>query len=682
MKRLVIANRGEIARRILKSARKMGMRVAVVCAPDDKHNLVILEADAVLDVSSYLSIREIVQVAKAWKADLLHPGYGFLSESSDFAKSVEQAGITFVGPTPENMRALGGKESAKKKAIQLGVPVLQAAYSSELQGKSLGEIRAALEAKKIISPYLVKASGGGGGRGMRIVEEIMDLPDAIARAAFEARNAFNDDTIFVERYLAHPRHIEAQVFGDGQGGGVFLGERECSLQRRHQKVIEEAPSPSLDSELRKQLCHYSMTLVKHTQYRGAGTVEFLLDSHRNLSFLEMNTRLQVEHPVTEEVYGVDLVQAQLELALGHWPFGLGNPGEEKIPEAKGVAFEARLLAEDPRQNFLPTPGPLLLYKEPLGLGVRVDSGVTQGSEISGSYDSLIAKIIVHGAHREEALDRMQQALQSTVVMPCTTNLPFLQACFNHPDFLVGNYSTSWIAQHLDVLNNPLLPSAIVEFLNKEVFLEQLCWAMKHSTSSSDSHPFSSDFKVTNRVTNAHLPLGHPSLTRGFRVVRVNEHDFMVMGPDVQECLKRSMAEPVTHHNGMLQKHLTEVVLQPDGASLPMKVLKTKDAGLLIQCFGEILRCDNPELPWELRYDIMGTSQDSVLTAPMAGKVLEVQLAESQRVEKGVLAFVLESMKMQLEIKTTLAGVVEEVYVKAGDMLSSDLRLAKLKPHSL
>jgi biotin carboxyl carrier protein len=206
--------------------------------------------------------------------------------------------------------------------------------------------------------------------------------------------------------------------------------------------------------------------------------------------------------------------------------------------------------------------------------------------------------------------------------------------------------------------------------------------MKHSTSSSDSHPFSSDFKVTNLVTNAHLPLGHPSLTRGFRVVRVNEHDFMVMGPDVQECLKRSMAEPVTHHNGMLQKHLTEVVLQPDGASLPMKVLKTKDAGLLIQCFGEILRCDNPELPWELRYDIMGTSQDSVLTAPMAGKVLEVQLAESQRVEKGVLAFVLESMKMQLEIKTTLAGVVEEVYVKAGDMLSSDLRLAKLKPHSL
>lgn len=349
-RRLVIANRGEIARRILRAGRAMGYQVAVISTTQDEGARVRREADAVLPVASFLDIPGIVAACRDWGGQLLHPGYGFLSEHAGFAQAVEDAGIVFVGPAPASMRALGGKEAAKALAQACGVPTLEALLSVELAALAPERWEAALAARGIRAPFLVKASGGGGGRGMRVVRDAGALPDAVRRAGLEAEAAFHDGAVFVERYLEAPRHIEIQVFGDGRGGGVFLGERECSLQRRHQKVLEEAPSAVVDPPLREALGRAALALVRETRYRGAGTVEFLLASDRAWHFLEVNTRLQVEHPVTELAYGVDLVRAQLELAEGRWPEALGDPGAFTLPAPRGVALEARILAEDPRNG--------------------------------------------------------------------------------------------------------------------------------------------------------------------------------------------------------------------------------------------------------------------------------------------------------------------------------------------
>src|SRR3990172_6144429 len=368
MKRLLIANRGEIARRILRTARARAYRVAVISKAEDRDALVRREADEVLEVGSFLDPEAIVTAGKRFRADLLHPGYGFLSENAHFAELTEAGGMAFVGAREETMKLLGDKERAKELARTLGVPALEALGSRELSGLSAQELEKALQGKGLAPPYLVKAAGGGGGRGMRVVENLSDLPRALERASGEALSGFADPTVFVERYLASPRHVEIQILGDGKGGGIFLGERECSMQRRYQKVIEEAPSPVVDSRLREAMGNAALALVRESRYRGAGTVEFLLDAEGRFYFLEVNTRLQVEHPVTEEVYGIDLVAAQLDVALGGWP----SAGPSRVPE--GWAIEARGLAEDPRSGFLPTPGPVLRYREPRGPGLRVESG--------------------------------------------------------------------------------------------------------------------------------------------------------------------------------------------------------------------------------------------------------------------------------------------------------------------
>ncbi|HLO68769.1 MAG TPA: biotin carboxylase N-terminal domain-containing protein, partial [Holophaga sp.] len=464
MGRLVIANRGEIARRILRAGRTRGHEVAVVSTPEDRDALVRREADAVLEVPSFLDMEAIVAAAKAWGATLLHPGYGYLSERAPFAAAVEAAGIAFVGPTPAAMEALGGKESAKDLARAAGVPVLGALLSGELAALPPEAWEGALSARGVRAPYLVKASGGGGGRGMRRVETAAGLPEAVARASSEALAGFGDARVFVEPCLGAPRHVEAQVFGDGRGGGVFLGERECSLQRRHQKVVEEAPAAVLAASMREAMGRAALALVRATAYRGAGTVEFLVEGDA-FWFLEMNTRLQVEHPVTELVHGVDLALAQLELAEGTWPAQLGDPGAFRVPEARGVALEARILAEDPRQGFLPTPGPLLVYAEPGGEGVRVDSGVAQGGRVNAAFDSMIAKLAVWAPTRPLAVARLREALAGFTILGCTTNLPFLQAIARSGDFLEGRTHTAWIGEHLERLNAPLLPAPTQAFLD-------------------------------------------------------------------------------------------------------------------------------------------------------------------------------------------------------------------------
>ncbi len=645
MRTLVIANRGEIARRILRTGRERGYRVAVVSTPADADAPVRAEADEVLSVESFLDAEGIVRLSKQARADVLHPGYGFLSENASFARLVEDAGIAFCGPTPQSMEELGNKESAKKLAIECDVPTLSAVTGDEM---------GLLSERGIEPPYLVKAVGGGGGRGMRVVSDPKDLPAALKRASEEAQAGFGDSRVFVERYLAKPRHIEIQVMGDGGGGGVVLGERECSLQRRFQKVIEEAPSPVVDEALREQISAAALSLVTRTRYRGAGTVEFLLDEDGSFYFLEVNTRLQVEHPVTEAVYDIDLVSCQLEIAEGRWPEALDRL------ERKRWAIEARVLAEDPRAQFLPTPGPLLRYREPLVEHVRVDSGVQEGGRVHQAFDSMIAKVIAIGDHRAEAVARLDRALESMVVHGTTTNLPFLQAVVRHPDFLAGRFSTSWIGEHLDELNGPLLPESVVRRVETSGFREQLSFALRG--------------EVPGSAAGARFRAGG---SRGSRVGGASERfpisvdvdratgDAILIGMGLAEALP-SEPEPSFRFSSTFIRAAGVTRQAPDRARWAGVATALDPQRIALSLFGETFALVDPR--GQTHRLVPTQAADGEVKAPMAGKVLDVLVASGDSVEEGQVLAVVESMKMQLEARAPLAGIVASVLVEPGQVL--------------
>ena len=662
-RRLVIANRGEIARRILRAARVRGYTVAVVSTRDDAGSLVSREADAVLEVSSFLAGAEIVEAAAGWGAQSLHPGYGFLAESAAFARAVEDAGIVFVGPTAENMRALGGKESAREIARRCGVPTLAALLSHELRDLPREGWGAELSVRGIVAPFLVKASGGGGGRGMRVVESLAELPGAIVRASEEAFAGFGDGTVFVERYLRAPRHLEAQVFGDGRGGGVFLGERECSLQRRHQKVLEESPSPVVDEALREALGRAALALVRETRYRGAGTVEFLLDAEGGFHFLEVNTRLQVEHPVTELVLGVDLVQAQLELAEGRFPEALGDPADFAVPRLRGVALEARILAEDPRNGFLPTPGPLLVYREPAGEGLRVDSGVCEGGRIQDRFDSLIAKLVVWGEDRTRAVRRLSAALEDFTILGCTTNLPFLQAVSRHPEYLAGVESTCWIEANLGTLNAPLLPAPCTAFFASKAFRESLSCAFR-----GVGGPRPGPAARFAALSHPELRSGSRQEKAAFRLERGEEPDgFTLRGPAVRRMLERSGDAATRHESGPGFRRVRAALREPDLA-LRLRACRLSGSRMALAVLGETLTLEDPLATLSSPLRAATERSHGTVLAPMAGSVVEVRAVPGGVVEEGDVLFVVESMKMQFEITAPMSGRVAAVLVEQGQTL--------------
>lgn len=693
MKKLVIANRGEIARRILRAGRDFGWRVAVISTPEDRDAPVRFEADAVLEVDSFLNAASIVEAAKRWNAELIHPGYGFLSENSDFAQLVEESGIKFIGPTAANMRAMGGKESAKAFAKKCGVPTLEALLSDELKSVPEAQWPEALQKRGIIAPYLVKASGGGGGRGMRIVDNVRDLAEAVRRAAQEAQASFNDPTVFVERYLVAPRHVEIQVFGDGTGGGVFLGERECSLQRRHQKVLEEAPSAVVDHALREKMGRASLALVAETKYRGAGTVEFLLTADGQFFFLEMNTRLQVEHPVTELVYGVDLVKAQFDLALGRWPEQLARPDVFSVPVPRGVAIEARLLAEDPRAGFLPTPGPLVVYKEPVMNGVRFDSGVVEGGRVNDRFDSMIAKVIVHAPTRAAACDLLARALESTVVHGCTTNLPFLTAVAQHSDYINSNVSTAWIGQNVEQLNESLIPSRLVEFLNRLEVRRALAAAVllrsarvahyrpEEGQSAMIGERFASLIPSTRSHASSGLNVGSKLEYSGVDVVPAEQpHVYKLCGRGLVEALVGLDPESLSRSTFSLFA-ACQRAQSGHGTELELTCTLSRPRGQHAQMtiFGETLTLEWPDdSRAQLEVGVADGAGEALLKAPMAGKVLEVRVADGDRVQEGDLLFVLESMKMQLEIRAPRSGILGSLRVQAGMTLAGPDVLAEIR----
>lgn len=671
-KKLVIANRGEIARRILRAGRERGYRIAVISVAEDRDALVRREADAVLEVRSFLDAGAIVEQARRWAADFVHPGYGFLAENAEFAAAVEGGGITFVGPTAESMRALGNKESAKRIAGRRGIPVLPALLSSELAQDKSEEWKRALAAKGIEPPFLVKAAGGGGGRGMRVVEDAEKLPAAVRRASEEARAGFGDPTVFVERYLERPRHIEIQIIGDGKGGGVFLGERECSMQRRYQKLVEESPSAIIDRALREAMGRAALALVQEVHYRGAGTVEFLMDPSGRYFLLEMNTRLQVEHPVTELVYGVDLVHAQLDLAEGVWPRDLPDPTSFHVLEPRGVAVEARVLAEDPRNGFLPTPGPLVLYREPSGGGVRVDSGVTEGGRVNAAFDSMVAKVIAFGRDREDALGRLSEALEDTVLHGCTSNLPFLQALVRHPDVRAGREHTRWIEDHLDELNGSLLPRSLEERLQSRGFREKLSLALSGGPAGrlpvfakrfvSQSAP---RVRVGSELERSAIEL-RPSAESG---------RFRLDGEGLAEALGRE-GEESFRYSPRLRDARSRAAYDGKRLSLAVHASRISLSEMALSLFGETLILICPRhLP---RHGLDVSAASGEVRAPMAGKVIEILVEEGDPVEEGQLVFVVESMKIQLEIQSPANGRVKEIRVAPGQVLAGPEVMAILE----
>ncbi len=443
MKKLLIANRGEIALRIMRSAREMGIKTVAVFSEADRLTPFVKYADEAVCIGppaskeSYLLGEKIIAVAKQLNADAIHPGYGFLSENAAFAKAVEDAGLIFVGPTPEAIEVMGSKLAAKDAAKKFNIPMVpgsEGAITDVNEAKKLGA--------KIGYPILIKASAGGGGKGMRVVQNENELEEQMQRAQSEALSSFGDDSVFIEKYVGSPKHIEVQVLADAHGNIVHLFERECSVQRRHQKVVEEAPSSCLNQEKRMAIGAAAVDVARSCNYRGAGTVEFLVDEQLNFYFLEMNTRLQVEHPVTEMITGIDLVKEQIKIARG-----------EKLSFAQndlkvnGHAIELRVYAEDPLNNFLPDIGKLETYVKPEGPGIRVDDGYEEGMSIPIYYDPMISKLIAFADTRQNAIQRLVRAIEEYKIVGVKNTLAFGKFVVLHPDFVSGNFDTHFVAKH-------------------------------------------------------------------------------------------------------------------------------------------------------------------------------------------------------------------------------------------
>ncbi len=448
MKKILVANRGEIALRIMRSAREMGIQTVAVYSEADRNALHVRYADEAVSIGpaasnqSYLVFDKILSACKQTGAEAIHPGYGFLSENAAFARAVKEAGLVLIGPSPEAMEMMGNKLSAKAAALKYNIPMVpgtEEAISDVQEAKN--------RAVEVGFPILIKAAAGGGGKGMRIVDRVEDFEEQMHLAVSEATSAFGDGSVFIERYVSSPRHIEIQVLGDTHGNIVHLFERECSVQRRHQKVVEEAPSAVLTPEIREQMGKCAVDVARSCNYVGAGTVEFILDEKLNFYFLEMNTRLQVEHPVTEMITGLDLVKEQIKIARGE---KLSFKQEDLA--IKGHAVELRVYAEDPANNFLPDIGTLQTYRLPQGPGVRVDDGFEEGMEIPIYYDPMIAKLITYGKNREEAIERMIRAIDEYQITGIETTLPFGKFVMQHEAFTSGKFDTHFVKNYFQPEN--------------------------------------------------------------------------------------------------------------------------------------------------------------------------------------------------------------------------------------
>jgi 3-methylcrotonyl-CoA carboxylase alpha subunit len=648
---LLIANRGEIACRVIRTARRMGLRTVAVFSDADVDAMHVALADTAIRIGpapareSYLNVAAILAAARETDAQAIHPGYGFLSENADFAEACMQAGIVFVGPPPSAIRAMGSKAAAKALMEQAGVPLVPGYH-----GDDQSDITLRVAATRIGFPILVKASAGGGGKGMKIAAEPGALDEAIALARGEALAAFGDDRLLLERYLTKPRHIEIQVFGDTHGNVVSLFERDCSIQRRHQKVVEEAPAPGMTPERRAAMGKAACDAARAIGYVGAGTVEFISEAD-TFAFMEMNTRLQVEHPVTEAVTGLDLVEWQLRVA-----------GGEALPKLQpviaGHAIEVRLYAEDPARDFVPSVGALKHLALPEGEGIRVDAGVRTGDSIPIHYDPMVAKIIAHGTDREEARRRLLRAVMHTEVAGVRTNLPLLRAILANPSFAAADLDTGFIARHADALLAPApaapraaLAAAVLRLLRDEPVADP---------------------------ADPHSPWG---LANAWRLNGEGWQDFSVADGEATHVVRAHLGAGVMLDlpGGAARLDGTRwdgdaLSFRLDGTAHRARVLREGETlAVILDGATHDLRHHDPRAP-----SGAADSAGGRVVAPMPGRVLQILAAPGDVVARGAVLLVIEAMKVQMRITAPAEGTVTAIRCAVGDLVEDGAELVTLE----
>ncbi len=652
LRRVLVANRGEIAVRVLRSCRELGLGTVAVYSDADRGAPHVGLADVAVRLGpapardSYLSIPALLAAARATGADAIHPGYGFLSENADFAHAVAEAGLVFVGPSPLVIQLLGSKQEAKRRAIAAGVPVVPGYNGDDQRTPTLEH-----EALAIGFPLLVKASAGGGGKGMRIVRRADELADALDAARREAAGAFGDDTLLLERYVERPRHVEIQILGDHHGNLIHLWERECSIQRRHQKVIEEAPSPALTPELRQQMGAAGVAVGRAVGYTSAGTVEFILGPDGGFYFLEVNTRLQVEHPVTELTTGLDLVREQLRIARGE-PLGYGE-----APSQRGHAIEVRLYAEDPANGYLPTTGTLAAFELPTAPGLRVDAGVVTGTEIGIHYDPMLAKIIAHGETRGDAAALLAWALERAVIAGVVTNRDLLARVLRHPAFLAGELDTHFLERHPELASGAV-PADVVA----RAALAATLWQHERARRAPRPLPavepgwrnvWYADQRVAWRLGDGEAVVAYRHLGHG---------RFDVRTPDGSQQVEVVAADD------------RQVAWQADGLAWQARVVEVAGGVHVAGAGWAVTLHPVPRFPEPVAAAAVGS-----LVAPMPGKVVKVLVAVGDQVVAGAPLLILEAMKMEQPVRAGVAGTVTQVAVAVGEQVAAEQLLAVVTP---
>ena len=636
--KLLIANRGEIACRIIKTAHKMGISCVAVYTDADTDSPFVKLADEAIKLSdTYLNGKEIIEAAIKTKAQAIHPGYGFLSENAKFSRDVIKAGLIWVGPNSKVITSMGDKLKAKDIADKAGVPTLPMTTDPS-------------KANTIGYPLLIKAAAGGGGKGMRIVESKKDLKDSIIGAQREAKAGFGDDRIFIERYVATSRHIEIQILGDSHGNIVHLGERECSIQRRHQKIIEESPSPRVDSKMRAAMGDAAIKLAKKLKYESAGTVEFLVDDKTGeFWFLEVNTRLQVEHPVTEEVTGKDLVYEQLRISRGE---DLGYSQEDI--SWNGSSIEARLYAEDPANDFLPATGTLIAYEVDKNIDARWDTGVKQGSVIGTDFDPMLAKVITKGKNRTDAANKLALALQSLHIGGVTTNRDFLVECLRSKDFYKGNTTSEFISI--------AKPKRSIELKGDELEQAAISAALWIQGENRKNTPILKG--IQSGWTNSRLPK--------------QKINFLVNSEEISISYKSNRDGSFNVNKGITAKIInwnkSGIDIEIENKRFFSKVTR-KDEKLVVHGpWGDILFKIMP------RFRSIGQEvKDGGLVAPMPGKVIDLKVKVGSKIKKGDTLVILEAMKMEHTIKAIEDGVVDELFISDSDQVENGALLMVIKP---
>jgi acetyl-CoA carboxylase biotin carboxylase subunit len=670
MRKVLVANRGEIACRVMRTCRDMGIATVAVFSDADTAARHVREADEAVRIGgaaaseSYLNIPALIEAGRRTGADAVHPGYGFLAENAAFAEACIAAGMRFIGPEPAVIAGMGSKREAKLLMVAAGVPVVPG-----YEGEDQSDARLLLAAREIGYPVMVKASAGGGGKGMRVVASEAELVEALAGARREARSAFGDDTLILERAISEPRHVEFQIFGDNYGNVIHLGERECTIQRRHQKIVEETPSTALTAELRAHMGEAAVTVGRALGYTNAGTVEFILDPDGRFYFLEVNTRLQVEHPVTELVTGLDLVRWQILVAEGR-PLPLA---QEEV-QATGHAVEVRVYAEDPARGFLPSTGDIALWREPDGTGVRVDAGIQTGDAVLPYYDPLLAKMSAYGADRQEAQRRLDSALARTTLFGVRTNLDYLRRVLLHPAHVAGEISTTFVERYAaDLLRSTEERGAGQTGTRIAALVAALRCAL--------AAPLPGGWR-NNR--------GLPLLERYDVVDSAAEHERHGAGDTVEVRLT-----PLSRSRFTARLHCNDTTEQVD-----VVVHAHANPDLAVELDGHLVHATVVETPGHLWWvkvgDVMhtlrwhtllpepGTREGATgsLTAPMPGQVVSVLVSAGQAVRAGDALLVLEAMKMEHTLRAPYDGTVAAVLFAQGDRVAAGAPVLEVQPLAL